>query len=88
MPTWRAHAPRCGPKIFKDAGLKIHPRRKKSDDWLTIRFVCYLPEAILKAISASGSKCTKEVASAIRGKIIAFIRDSVTTAEGKLYKWL
>merc|ERR1712125_286723 len=56
---------------LKDEVMKIHPVQKMSSAGQTNRFVCYVLVGDTNGHIGLGSKCAKEVATAIRGGIIA-----------------
>merc|ERR1719384_1610689 len=55
---------------LKDEVMKIHPVQKMSSAGQTNRFVCYVLVGDQDGHIGLGSKCAKEVATAIRGGII------------------
>merc|ERR1719314_49977 len=59
------------PGSLKDEVMKIHPVQKMSAAGQTNRFVCYVLVGDTNGHIGLGSKCAKEVATAIRGGIIA-----------------
>merc|ERR1712196_356444 len=59
------------PGTLKDEVMKIHPVQKMSSAGQTNRFVCYVVVGDTNGHIGLGSKCSKEVATAIRGGIIA-----------------
>ncbi|CAK0825364.1 unnamed protein product [Prorocentrum cordatum] len=59
------------PGTLKDEVMKIHPVQKMSSAGQTNRFVCYVLVGDNNGHIGLGSKCSKEVATAIRGGIIA-----------------
>ncbi|CAL1150910.1 unnamed protein product [Cladocopium goreaui] len=59
------------PGSLKDEVLKIHPVQKMTSAGQTNRFVCYVLVGDTNGHIGLGSKCAKEVATAIRGGIIA-----------------
>merc|ERR1712137_349135 len=59
------------PGTLKDEVMKIHPVQKMSAAGQTNRFVCYVLVGDSNGHIGLGSKCSKEVATAIRGGIIA-----------------
>eukprot|EP00434_Breviolum_minutum_P026092 symbB.v1.2.023068.t1/scaffold2086.1/size90009/5 len=59
------------PGSLKDDVLKIHPVQKMTSAGQTNRFVCYVLVGDTNGHIGLGSKCAKEVATAIRGGIIA-----------------
>merc|ERR1712187_1110474 len=56
---------------LKDEVMKIHPVQKMSAAGQTNRFVCYVLVGDTNGHIGLGAKCAKEVATAIRGGIIA-----------------
>merc|ERR1712110_859359 len=56
---------------LKDEVMKIHPVQKMSSAGQTNRFVCYVLVGDQAGHIGLGAKCAKEVATAIRGGIIA-----------------
>merc|ERR1719237_971911 len=60
-----------GAEPLKDEVMKIHPVQKMSAAGQTNRFVAYVLVGDTKGHIGLGSKCAKEVATAIRGGIIA-----------------
>merc|ERR1711943_35923 len=56
---------------LKDEVMKIHPVQKMTSAGQTNRFVCYVLVGDTNGHIGLGSKCAKEVATAIRGGIIA-----------------
>lgn len=59
------------PGTLKDEVMKIHPVQKMSSAGQTNRFVCYVLVGDQAGHIGLGQKCAKEVATAIRGGIIA-----------------
>merc|ERR1712107_276179 len=59
------------PGTLKDEVLKIHPVQKMTSAGQTNRFVCYVLVGDQNGHIGLGSKCSKEVATAIRGGIIS-----------------
>merc|ERR1712113_729755 len=59
------------PGALKDEVMKIHPVQKMTSAGQTNRFVCYVLVGDTNGHIGLGSKCAKEVATAIRGGIIA-----------------
>ena len=59
------------PGTLKDEVMKIHPVQKMSAAGQTNRFVCYVLVGDCNGHIGLGAKCAKEVATAIRGGIIA-----------------
>merc|ERR1719413_119400 len=59
------------PGTLKDEVMKIHPVQKMSAAGQTNRFVCYVLVGDQNGHIGLGAKCAKEVATAIRGGIIA-----------------
>merc|ERR1712176_1676558 len=59
------------PGALKDEVMKIHPVQKMSSAGQTNRFVCYVLVGDTNGHIGLGSKCAKEVATAIRGGIIS-----------------
>merc|ERR1712083_805258 len=59
------------PGQLKDEVMKIHPVQKMTSAGQTNRFVCYVLVGDMNGHIGLGSKCAKEVATAIRGGIIA-----------------
>merc|ERR1719360_60457 len=59
------------PGTLKDEVMKIHPVQKMSSAGQTNRFVCYVLVGDQNGHIGLGSKCAKEVATAIRGGIIS-----------------
>ena len=59
------------PGSLKDEVLKSHPVQKMTSAGQTNRFVCYVLVGDTNGHIGLGSKCAKEVATAIRGGIIA-----------------
>merc|ERR1712087_1083501 len=59
------------PGSLKDEVMKIHPVQKMSAAGQTNRFVCYVLVGDTNGHIGLGAKCAKEVATAIRGGIIA-----------------
>merc|ERR1712084_172444 len=59
------------PGTLKDEVMKIHPVQKMSAAGQTNRFVCYVLVGDTNGHIGLGAKCAKEVATAIRGGIIA-----------------
>merc|ERR1712187_169126 len=59
------------PGLLKDEVMKIHPVQKMSAAGQTNRFVCYVLVGNTNGYIGLGAKCAKEVATAIRGGIIA-----------------
>merc|ERR1711972_139502 len=59
------------PGTLKDEVMKIHPVQKMSAAGQTNRFVCYVLVGDMNGHIGLGSKCAREVATAIRGGIIA-----------------
>merc|ERR1712226_1174631 len=59
------------PGTLKDEVMKIHPVQKMTSAGQTNRFVCYVLVGDMNGHIGLGSKCAKEVATAIRGGIIA-----------------
>jgi len=57
--------------VLKDEVMKIHPVQKMTSAGQTNRFVCYVLVGDQNGHIGLGSKCSKEVATAIRGGIIA-----------------
>merc|ERR1719237_720234 len=60
-----------GAEPLKDEVMKIHPVQKMSAAGQTNRFVAYVLVGDTKGHIGLGSKCAKEVATAIKGGIIA-----------------
>merc|ERR1719161_1693430 len=58
------------PGTLKDEVMKIHPVQKMTSAGQTNRFVCYVLVGDQNGHIGLGSKCAKEVATAIRGGII------------------
>merc|ERR1711862_684965 len=56
---------------LKDEVMKIHPVQKMTSAGQTNRFVCYVLVGDTNGHISLGSKCSKEVATAIRGGIIS-----------------
>jgi small subunit ribosomal protein S2e len=56
---------------WKDEVMKIHPVQKMTSAGQTNRFVCYVLVGDQNGHIGLGSKCSKEVATAIRGGIIS-----------------
>merc|ERR1712078_606613 len=56
---------------LKDEVMKIHPVQKMTSAGQTNRFVCYVLVGDTNGHIGLGNKCAKEVATAIRGGIIA-----------------
>merc|ERR1712087_261995 len=59
------------PGTLKDEVMKIHPVQKMTSAGQTNRFVCYVLVGDTNGHIGLGAKCAKEVATAIRGGIIA-----------------
>jgi len=59
------------PGTLKDEVMKIHPVQKMTSAGQRNRFVCYVLVGDLNGHIGLGSKCAKEVATAIRGGITA-----------------
>jgi len=59
------------PGSLKDEVMKIHPVQKMTSAGQRNRFVCYVLVGDQNGHIGMGSKCAKEVATAIRGGIIA-----------------
>merc|ERR1711934_1192315 len=59
------------PGTLKDEVMKIHPVQKMTSAGQTNRFVCYVLVGDQNGHIGLGQKCAKEVATAIRGGIIA-----------------
>merc|ERR1712066_1117691 len=59
------------PGTLKDEVMKIHPVQKMTSAGQRNRFVCYVLVGDTNGHIGLGSKCAKEVATAIRGGIIA-----------------
>merc|ERR1712228_1072777 len=59
------------PGTLKDEVMKIHPVQKMASAGQRNRFVCYVLVGDMNGHIGLGSKCAKEVATAIRGGIIA-----------------
>eukprot|EP00929_Paragymnodinium_shiwhaense_P058327 TRINITY_DN291_c0_g1_i11.p2 TRINITY_DN291_c0_g1~~TRINITY_DN291_c0_g1_i11.p2 ORF type:complete len:255 (+),score=77.05 TRINITY_DN291_c0_g1_i11:87-851(+) len=59
------------PGTLKDEVMKIHPVQKMTAAGQTNRFVCYVLVGDNNGHIGLGAKCSKEVATAIRGGIIA-----------------
>jgi len=59
------------PGTLKDEVMKIHPVQKMTAAGQTNRFVCYVLVGDCNGHIGLGAKCAKEVATAIRGGIIA-----------------
>merc|ERR1711948_108173 len=59
------------PGTLKDEVMKIHPVQKMTSAGQTNRFVCYVLVGDQNGHIGLGSKCAREVATAIRGGIIA-----------------
>merc|ERR1712028_333401 len=59
------------PGALKDEVMKIHPVQKMTSAGQRNRFVCYVLVGDTNGHIGLGSKCAKEVATAIRGGIIA-----------------
>lgn len=59
------------PGTLKDEVMKIHPVQKMTSAGQRNRFVCYVLVGDCSGHIGLGSKCAKEVATAIRGGIIA-----------------
>merc|ERR1712050_771740 len=59
------------PGTLKDEVMKIHPVQKMTSAGQRNRFVCYVLVGDTNGHIGLWSKCAKEVASAIRGGIIA-----------------
>merc|ERR1712232_1175454 len=59
------------PNTLKDEVMKIHPVQKMTPAGQTNRFVCYVLVGDQAGHIGLGAKCAKEVATAIRGGIIA-----------------
>merc|ERR1719301_513075 len=59
------------PGTLKDEVMKIHPVQKMTSAGQRNRFVCYVLVGDSAGHIGLGSKCAKEVATAIRGGIIA-----------------
>merc|ERR1712151_568222 len=59
------------PGTLKDEVMKIHPVQKMTAAGQTNRFVCYVLVGDMNGHIGLGAKCAKEVATAIRGGIIA-----------------
>merc|ERR1711976_636542 len=59
------------PGDLKDEVMKIHPVQKMTSAGQTNRFVCYVLVGDQNGHIGLGGKCAKEVATAIRGGIIA-----------------
>jgi len=59
------------PGTLKDEVMKIHPVQKMTSAGQRNRFVCYVLVGDQNGHIGLGSKCAKEVATAIRGGIIA-----------------
>merc|ERR1712210_160712 len=59
------------PGTLKDEVMKIHPVQKMTSAGQRNRFVCYVLVGDTNGDIGLGSKCAKEVATAIRGGIIA-----------------
>merc|ERR1719229_1778195 len=59
------------PGTLKDEVMKIHPVQKMTSAGQRNRFVCYVLVGDCNGHIGLGSKCAKEVATAIRGGIIA-----------------
>merc|ERR1712127_416178 len=59
------------PGSLKDEVMKIHPVQKMTSAGQRNRFVCYVLVGDQNGHIGLGSKCAKEVATAIRGGIIA-----------------
>merc|ERR1712226_1794194 len=59
------------PGALKDEVMEIHPVQKMTSAGQTNRFVCYVLVGDMNGHIGLGSKCAKEVATAIRGGIIA-----------------
>merc|ERR1711933_472284 len=59
------------PGTLKDEVMKIHPVQKMTSAGQRNRFVCYVLVGDTNGHLGLGSKCAKEVATAIRGGIIA-----------------
>ncbi len=59
------------PGTLKDEVMKIHPVQKMTSAGQTNRFVCYVLVGDQNGHIGLGSKCSKEVATAIRGGIIS-----------------
>merc|ERR1712087_1060544 len=59
------------PGTLKDEVMKIHPVQKMTAAGQTNRFVCYVLVGDQNGHIGLGAKCAKEVATAIRGGIIA-----------------
>merc|ERR1712176_1361868 len=59
------------PGTWGDEVMKIHPVQKMTSAGQTNRFVCYVLVGDTNGHIGLGSKCAKEVATAIRGGIIA-----------------
>merc|ERR1719245_1429264 len=59
------------PGTLKDEVMKIHPVQKMTSAGQTNRFVCYVLVGDQNGHIGLGGKCSKEVATAIRGGIIS-----------------
>merc|ERR1712166_10596 len=59
------------PGTLKDEVMKIHPVQKMTSAGQRNRFVCYVLVGDQNGYIGLGQKCAKEVATAIRGGIIA-----------------
>jgi len=59
------------PGTLKDEVMKIHPVQKMTSAGQRNRFVCYVLVGDMAGHIGLGAKCAKEVATAIRGGIIA-----------------
>merc|ERR1712226_944989 len=59
------------PGVLKDEVMKIHPVQKMTSAGQRNRFVCHVLVGDNNGHIGLGSKCAKEVATAIRGGIIA-----------------
>jgi len=59
------------PGVLKDEVMKIHPVQKMTSAGQRNRFVCYVLVGDSAGHIGLGAKCAKEVATAIRGGIIA-----------------
>merc|ERR1719159_2227212 len=59
------------PTVLKDEVMKIHPVQKMTSAGQRNRFVCYVLVGDCNGHIGLGHKCAKEVATAIRGGIIA-----------------
>jgi len=59
------------PNVLKDEVMQIHPVQKMTSAGQTNRFVCHVLVGDQNGHIGLGAKCAKEVATAIRGGIIA-----------------